>query len=49
MITVYINERQSIRNMKDDMNKHITPSTYLHYINLDKYKDNILITFVPSV
>jgi hypothetical protein len=34
--------------MKDNMNNHITSSTYLHYINLDKYKDNILITFVPS-
>jgi hypothetical protein len=27
--------------MKDNMSNHITSSTYPHYINLDKYKDNI--------
>jgi hypothetical protein len=34
--------------MKGNMNNHITLSIYLHYINLDKYKDSILITFIPS-
>jgi hypothetical protein len=47
IIAVYINERRSIWNMRNDMDNHMTPLIYLFYIIMNEH-GQYWITFVPS-
>jgi hypothetical protein len=46
IIAVYVNKRRSICNIINNMNHHITLSTHLYYIIMEKQKQ-YWITFVP--